>query len=155
VSTASRRSGSSSPIAASRAAPRAPPAPRVTIEKCPPGTASNRVDGAPTGYLSRMHGTSEPDVERDSQLARTRETGGVDSADEARPGNDRAADPDGPSTTGTERNEEFVGRVAGQDAGFSGETGAEARAAAGGTSGTAAADTPAADTPAAQQGGGR
>ena len=92
-----------------------------------------------------MHGTSEPDVERDPQIARTRETGGVDSADKARPGDDYAADPDGPSTTGTDQNEEFVGRVAGQDAGFAGETGAEARAAAGDTSGT----------PAAQQGGGR
>jgi hypothetical protein len=92
-----------------------------------------------------MHGTSEPDVERDAHVARTRESGGVDRADEARPDDDYAADPDGPSTTGTDTNEEFVGRVAGQDAGFAGETGAEARAGAGDTSGT----------PAAQQEGGR
>jgi hypothetical protein len=42
---------------------------------------------------------------------------------------DSGADPDGGSTTGTDENEEFVGRVSGQDAGYAGETGAEARAA--------------------------
>jgi hypothetical protein len=67
-----------------------------------------------------MHGSSEPDVASDPHLARTRETGGVD--------RDRKERPDGPSTTGTDENEEFVGRVAGQDAGYAGETGAEARA---------------------------
>ena len=41
---------------------------------------------------------------------------------------DEHSDPDGSSTTGTDENEEFVGRVAGDDAGYSGETGAEARA---------------------------
>ena len=39
-------------------------------------------------------------------------------------------DPDGGSTTGTDENEEYVGRVAGEDAGYAGETGAEARAEA-------------------------
>jgi hypothetical protein len=34
-------------------------------------------------------------------------------------------------TTGTTPNEEFVGRVSGDDGGYEGETGAEARAAAG------------------------
>lgn len=67
-----------------------------------------------------MHGSSEPDVASDPHLARTREAGGVD--------RDSTERPDGPSTTGTGENEEFVGRVAGQDAGYAGETGAEARA---------------------------
>ena len=35
-------------------------------------------------------------------------------------------------TTGTDENEEFVGRAAGRDLGYAGETGAEARAEAGG-----------------------
>ena len=78
---------------------------------------------------------SEADVARDDAQALSRAVGGVPQADAA----------DTSSTTGTTPNEEFVGRVAGQDAGFSGETGAEARAAAGDTSGTSAA----------QQGGGR
>jgi hypothetical protein len=65
------------------------------------------------GYPQFMHGTSEPDVEVDPQVARSREAGGVD--------------PDGPSTTGTDEIERFVGRVAGGDAGYTGETGAEAR----------------------------
>ena len=41
---------------------------------------------------------------------------------------DGSSEPDAPATTGTDENDEFVGRVAGQDAGYSGETGAEARA---------------------------
>jgi hypothetical protein len=79
------------------------------------------------GYPQGMHNTSEPDVEVDPQVARSRDTGGVDPdrKDRADP---RHGDPDGPSTTGTDENEEFVGRVAGQDSGFEGETGAEARA---------------------------
>jgi hypothetical protein len=36
--------------------------------------------------------------------------------------------PDANSTTGTTPNEEFVGRVAADDGGYEGETGAEARA---------------------------
>ena len=77
-----------------------------------------------------MHGSSEPDVAVDPNVARSRETGGVD---EPRPedAEKAGADRDGPSTTGTAENEEFVGRVSGQDAGYAGETGAEARAESG------------------------
>lgn len=63
--------------------------------------------------------TAEDDVAPDGALARTRETGGVGGQDE-----DRGV------TTGTGENEEFVGRVAGQDAGDDRESGAEARARA-------------------------
>ena len=73
-----------------------------------------------------MHGSSESDVAVDPHLARTRETGG--SAD-GHP-TDRS-EGDAPGTTGTGEGEEFVGRVAGRDLGYAGETGAEARAAAG------------------------
>jgi hypothetical protein len=79
------------------------------------------------GYPQVMHGTSEPDVEVDPHVARSREAGGVDPDHKDRPDDERA-DADAPSTTGTEENEQFVGRVAGQDAGYTGETGAEARA---------------------------
>lgn len=61
--------------------------------------------------------TAEDDVEPDSAVARTRETGGG-------PGDDG----DEATTTGTGKNEEFVGRVAGQDEGDDRESGAEARA---------------------------
>ncbi len=74
-----------------------------------------------------MHRTSEPDVEVDPQVARSRDAGGVD-RDHKERADPRHGDPDGPSTTGTDENEEFVGRVAGEDSGFEGETGAEARA---------------------------
>jgi hypothetical protein len=67
-----------------------------------------------------MQGSSEPDVEVDPKVARSRETGGV--------APERKERPDGPSTTGTDENELFVGRVAGEDAGYTGQTGAEARA---------------------------
>jgi hypothetical protein len=70
-------------------------------------------------------GTSEPDVEPDLQIARSRETGGVP---------DHPADRtegDAPGTTGTGDGDEFVGRVAGRDLGYAGQTGAEARAEAG------------------------
>ena len=79
------------------------------------------------GYPRDMHGSSEPDVEVDPQVARHRDTGGVDPDHKDRP-DDAGADPDGSSTTGTDENEKFVGRVAGQDSGYAGETGAEARA---------------------------
>lgn len=72
-----------------------------------------------------MHG-SEPDVDTDTHLARTRATGGVDPDDKPQP-HDDSTDPDGTSTTGTDPSEDFVGRVAGDDAGYAGETGAEAR----------------------------
>jgi hypothetical protein len=73
-----------------------------------------------------MQGSSEPDVEVDPKLARTRETGGVtdDHPDDHTEG-------DAPGTTGTGDGEEFVGRTAGRDLGYAGETGAEARAEAG------------------------
>lgn len=73
-----------------------------------------------------MQGSSEPDVSVDPQLARTRETGGSpdDHPDEPTEG-------DNPGTTGTGEAEEFVGRVAGRDLGYAGQTGAEARAEAG------------------------
>jgi len=74
-----------------------------------------------------MHGTSESDVEVDPHVARHRDTGGVDPGQKERPDDERT-NPDGASTTGTDVNEEFVGRVAGDDAGYTGETGAEARA---------------------------
>jgi hypothetical protein len=72
-----------------------------------------------------MPDTSEPDVEPDTQIARSRETGGVP---------DHPADStegDAPGTTGTAENDEFVGRAAGRDLGYAEETGAEARAEAG------------------------
>jgi hypothetical protein len=78
------------------------------------------------GYPHAMHGTSEPDVEHDPQVARSREAGGVDPERSDRP-DDESVDADGGSTTGTDESEQFVGRVAGEDAGYSGETGAEAR----------------------------
>ena len=80
------------------------------------------------GYPLVMHETSEPDVEVDPQVARQRDTGGVDPERKDR-ADVRHGDPDGPSTTGTDENETFVGRVSGQDAGYAGETGAEARSA--------------------------
>ena len=61
----------------------------------------------------------EADVDRDDAEALTRSTGG---------GPDDA--PDGQATTGTGESDTFVGRVAGQDAGYAEETGAERRAAA-------------------------
>lgn len=68
-----------------------------------------------------MHGT-EDDVPADPALAETREPGGTD---EDTPGD---ASGDSTSTTGTDRTAEFVGRVAGDDVGYAGETGAERRA---------------------------
>lgn len=67
-----------------------------------------------------MSDKRESDVDTDEALANARETGGGDE-DEG----------DAETTTGTGKSEEFVGRVAGQDEGYAGETGAEARAAAG------------------------
>jgi hypothetical protein len=56
------------------------------------------------------------DVAPDTAVARSRETGGRDT-DEV----------DSPTTTGTGRNEEFVGRVSGDEASGGEESGAEAR----------------------------
>ena len=63
----------------------------------------------------------ESDAPQDTGVANSRDTGGE--PDETAP------DPN--STTGTTPNEEFVGRAQGQDVGYAGETGAEARAEAG------------------------
>ena len=60
----------------------------------------------------------EDDVDRDDGQALTRATGGGDSDA-----------PDAATTTGTGDSGSFVGRVAGQDVGYAGETGAERRAA--------------------------
>jgi len=60
---------------------------------------------------------SETDVPGDDAVVESRETGG--DAD--------AAGADVVGTTGTGETEEFVGRVAGDDAGYEGETGAERR----------------------------
>lgn len=65
----------------------------------------------------------EDDVASDPKLASSRDTGGVPDPD---------AD-DAASTTATSQTPEFVGRVAGDDEGYAGETGAEARAADGGS----------------------
>ena len=63
---------------------------------------------------------SESDVPADSAVAESRDTGG----------NADAEDADSLGTTGTGDSDEFVGRVAGQDVGYAGETGAERRAEA-------------------------
>jgi hypothetical protein len=75
-----------------------------------------------------MHGTSEPDVEVDPNVARTRETGGVEHTDAEGTEGTEGTEGDASTTTGTDVNEEFVGRVEGQDVGYAGTTGAEARA---------------------------
>jgi hypothetical protein len=62
----------------------------------------------------------ESDAPGDTGVAWSRDTGGVANPDA----------PDTESTTGTTPNEEFVGRVQGQDVGYAGETGAERRAEA-------------------------
>ena len=60
----------------------------------------------------------EEDVDPDDAEALSRAPGGGDSDA-----------PDAAATTGTAESETFVGRVAGQDVGYAGETGAERRAA--------------------------
>ena len=60
---------------------------------------------------------SENDVPADSAVAESRETGGATDAE----GSDVV------STTGTGESAEFVGRAAGDDAGYAGQTGAELR----------------------------
>jgi hypothetical protein len=82
-----------------------------------------------------MHGTSEPDIAVDPHLARTRETGGVS---DGHPDDQTEGDASG--TTGTGEGDEFVGRAAGRDLGYAGETGAEARA-------EALSDSPGSDSP--------
>ena len=72
--------------------------------------------------FDRLTGRSEAeeDAPADTGVAHSRDTGGVEDPDQ----------PDQASTTGTTPDAEFVGRVAGQDVGYAGETGAEARAEA-------------------------
>lgn len=65
----------------------------------------------------------ENDVPNDPALANAREAGGDTPTQ-----HDTVDDPDGESTTGVDRNQEFVGRVAGDDPAYAGETGAERRA---------------------------
>jgi hypothetical protein len=57
----------------------------------------------------------EDDVAADPQLAASRATGDQNEPDQA-------------STTGTSDTPEYVGRIAGDDVGYAGETGAERRA---------------------------
>ena len=64
---------------------------------------------------------AEADVEPDPNRADSRDTGGA--PDERMP--------DQASTTGTTPDDEYVGRVAGDEAGEAGESGAERRAAEG------------------------
>jgi hypothetical protein len=68
----------------------------------------------------RRNKYTERDVEPDEGVAASRDEGGVPNPEH----------PDQQTTTGTTPNEEFVGRVAGQDVGYAEETGAERRAAA-------------------------
>jgi hypothetical protein len=63
----------------------------------------------------QAHRLNEGDAPADTEVAASREAGG-------------APDSDTRATTGTGPNETFVGRVAGDDEGYAGTTGAEARA---------------------------
>jgi hypothetical protein len=90
-----------------------------------------------------MHRTSEPDIAVDPHLARTRETGGVSEDHPAHPDDHTEGDASG--TTGTGEGDEFVGRAAGRDLGYAGETGAEARAEA--LSDSPGSDSPGSDSP--------
>jgi hypothetical protein len=60
---------------------------------------------------------AEVDVPADEATAGARSTGGVEDPDA----------PDQASTTGSTPKGEYVGRIAGDDPGYAGETGAEAR----------------------------
>lgn len=73
----------------------------------------------PRASVSRAR--SESDVSDDVHTATTRVYGGVDEYPEHNSG-------DAESTTGPGKNGLFVGRTAGQDIGYAGQTGAEARA---------------------------
>lgn len=66
------------------------------------------------------HDLAENDAPADTGVAAARDTGGDADEDAA----------DAGSTTGTGESETFVGRVSGQDEGYAGQTGAEARAEA-------------------------
>lgn len=66
---------------------------------------------------------TEKDVDTDDSVAQSRATGGDPESDER----------DAVSTTGSGDSGEYVGRVGGQDVGYAGLTGAEARAMDGDT----------------------
>lgn len=72
---------------------------------------------SPSRGTHRASGETEEDVAATEHQARTRATGGADRPDAE----------DQNSTTGTPANDTFVGRVSGEDVGYAGETGAEAR----------------------------
>lgn len=78
------------------------------------------------GVPARMD-RSESDIAADPHVARARDEGGR-AADGHASRNQDDPDGDADGTTGTERTEGFVGRVAGDEAGYAEETGAEARA---------------------------
>jgi hypothetical protein len=61
---------------------------------------------------------AEDDVDTDLERVDSRDTGGVPDASK----------PDQASTTGTTPDDEYVGRIAGDDPGYAEETGAERRA---------------------------
>lgn len=69
--------------------------------------------------MSKHIGFEDKELPGD-HVVRDRESGGVDNPEH----------PDQGSTTGTTPNDEPVGRVAGQDTGYAGETGGERRAKA-------------------------
>lgn len=81
------------------------------------GTSPAMADHDPRAERRRAR-KPEPDVEADPHQARNRATGGVE----------RPEAPDQHSTTGTTPDDTYVGRVAGTDVGYAGETGAERRA---------------------------
>ena len=76
-------------------------------------------DDEPIGSKDENRGIdTEQDVPVDEATAASRATGG----------DDDATGSDSEATTGTGESGEFVGRVSGQDEGYAGLTGAEARA---------------------------
>lgn len=72
---------------------------------------------SPSAGAHRAGGETEEDVSTTTHQARTRATGGTRQPEAS----------DQSSTTGSTENETFVGRVAGEDVGYAGQTGAEAR----------------------------
>jgi hypothetical protein len=100
-----------------------PVPPGATVPHAGPGYPVTGTDLQEDSLLDRLRSlfnrppTAEDDVEPDTHVARTRETGGA-------PGDDG----DRATTTGTGPSGEFVGRAGGQDVGYAGETGAERRA---------------------------
>jgi hypothetical protein len=69
------------------------------------------------GRTAAQDAGGEADVQHDPAEAKRRATGGEPDPETG----------DTHSTTGPSANETFVGRVAGEDAGYAGQTGAEAR----------------------------